>query len=367
MPIKHEDDQYLRIFQPGVFWGILGRPRTGKSTVLMMIAQAALNHGWVVFSNVMLHKWNPKRERFVQDTVPNYHYVNTWGQLFALLPKYVGRVYDREAGKATMKSRILLAIDEAMMTDLGGGRTLQSSKPRSAVGMAAQAAKLGITIVIVAHSAKMLTSSMRTSGLLFGYIRKIRYGVYSAQEIARFEVPDPDIVDFDPEKMDHYKKYWLKVMPTGIAQAQEMIESPEGGYDPSQVIYISETPATMTTGAYPEPFSKIPFDMDHMLEVLSAVEPEDVAMAIANEMASPPRPGAKGIPRKDSEDSPEPDERESKPASEHSGEERTGEIKTTIINLLRVTRSPTKVIDQVGKERKSQVYKYWKMIESGQI
>jgi hypothetical protein len=356
-----EPDQFNRIFVPGAFWGILGLPRAGKTTVLLMIAQAALEHGWVVISNVKLHKWDTARERNFEATVPGYHYVRTWAQLWGLLPQYVGMTYDKTkiTHRYSTKTKIMLCIDEAMLTDLGGGRTLQSSKPRSAISMAAQAGKLGISIVIVAHSTKMLTSQMRVGGLLTGYVRKIGKPPFSAQEMARFEVPDPDVINFDPDNLSHYRMVWLRVQldeTVGIARSQEMLALPEGGYDSTQVVFISETPASVVTGTYPAPHEDKPFDMDHMLETLSEVEPEEMAVAIAKELAYPPH-GAKK-PAKD--DGPEP-------APEHSGVEKTGEIKNAIVALLKNGLTPAQVIERVGKERRSQVYEYQRQIKLGLI
>jgi energy-coupling factor transporter ATP-binding protein EcfA2 len=355
-----EQDRFGRIFKPGAFWGILGPPGSGKSTLLMNYAQAALNHGWIVFSNVKLHKWHPKLKRFKSDMVSHYHFVTTWGEIFALLPRYVGMQFNEETGKMELRNRIMLGVDELLMSEMGGGKTLQSGKTRSAVSIAAQARKLGITIVVVAQSEKMITGAMRVGQLLFGYMRKVRKPPYTAQEIVRFEIPNPDIIRFDPDNPLHYKMTWRKVVPKGIARSQEMIwRSPEEGYDPNAVIYISETPAALTLGTYPD--TKEPFNIDHMLEVLGKTEPEDVAEAIAKEMQNPPRPGAAIGPTSEEESE------DGVPEQEHEGGTPTGEIKNTIVSLYKSGMSRRQITDRLGKGRRSQVYLYCEKVDNGEL
>lgn len=348
------EDSFNRIFRPGAFWGVLGVPRTGKTTTLMLIAEAALMHGWVVFSNVMLRRYDPKKPyqgklgRFVVAELPNYFHVKSFGDIFALLPRFVGR------------ARILMVVDEGMMSDFGGGRTLQSTKPRSAAAMAAQASKLGISIVIVGHSTKMLATSMRVGGLLTGYIRKTAGKGHSAQEIARFEIPNPDVIKFDPDNLSHYLMSWRKVVPKGIARSQEMIMLSDGTYPPDKVIYEPNTPASLSTGTYPHPNQNVPFNLDHMLEVLSDILPEDAGEAITIEMMNPPRIGKKETqPEREREDV------KSGGDDDHDGEERTGEIKNTIVSLYKSGLTRPQITERLGRTRRSQVYKYTNAVDEG--
>lgn len=215
--------------------------------------------------------------------------------------------------------------------------------------------------VLTHNSDKMLTSQMRVQGLLTGYIRKIAKAPYSPQEIARFEVPDPDVISFDPDNRSHYKMYYLRVTPVGIARSQEMIALPEGGYDPEAIIYVSETPASLKVGVYPG--TNIPFNLDHMIETLSDSRPETVAEAIAHEIQNPVRPG-----KKPERVSGEDDEEKLDPArTENHGEERTGEIKMKIVSLLKSGLSVAQIVERMGKQVRSQAYQYAKDLRTGRL
>ncbi len=256
---------FTELFAPGVNVAIIGGRGSGKSWTASLVSSCALEHGYLVASNILCKRWlvaedNPGTGTWVEEYPRGYTKVRSYHDLFGVIETALRR-----------RRRVLFVLDEAgaLAKSYAKGETSLTQAVRDSIAFMAIARHLDVCTLILSQSLENLGVSFRSfeGGLLDLVISKPR----GSREIARFESDTGRVAE-------------RRVTAYGLAHPEEWAKD-----EPGRIVY-SDSVAAFDRGVYPG--TKVPFRLRELLEALSDQLPDRYPDIIREHLE---RPGAAEI------------------------------------------------------------------------